>query len=90
MIGLLGRQSASLISVLSACMLPEKPVSIAGMGNGTRKLNYRRSAIVLLASAVFILVIPSLPAQKYHLLFWAIAFILESALLIALWPLDSN
>jgi uncharacterized membrane protein YiaA len=71
-------------------MSPEKRVSMAGMDDSTRKLNYRRCAIVLLVSAIFIMGILALPAQNYHLLFWAIALILETALLIALWPLDSN
>ena len=72
-------------------MSSEKRVSMAGMDEQHTKAKLSaRCAIVLLVSAIFIMGIPSLPAQKYHLLFWAIALILEIALLIALWPPDSN
>ena len=43
-----------------------------------------RSGILLLSTAVFVLVIPSLPVKKYHLIFWAAAFIVEVSLIVIL------
>jgi hypothetical protein len=43
-----------------------------------------RSGILLLSTAVFVLVIPSLPVKKYHLVFWAAALIIEISLIVIL------
>jgi hypothetical protein len=43
-----------------------------------------RSGILLSSTAVFVLVIPSLPVKKYHLIFWAAAFIVEVSLIVIL------
>jgi hypothetical protein len=54
------------------------------------KLHHVRSAILGLSTATLVLGIPSLPWRPYHLLFWAIALLVEIALLVAFWPLDRN
>ena len=49
-----------------------------------------RSGAVLLLSAIFILGIPSIPPRKYHLLYWACAFVVEVVAIIVLWPFGRN
>jgi hypothetical protein len=50
------------------------------------KLYHVRSGIVLLVAAVLILGIPSLPARRYHLMFWGLALVFEVGLIFALRP----
>ena len=59
---------------------------------GTQKLNRKKATIAIVPAVIFALGIPSLPLRPYHLLFWAIAFLAEIAILFALRPLtqDSN
>lgn len=51
---------------------------------GMREVNRKRAAIALLLLAVFVLGIPSLPLRPYHLLFWAIALLIEVLILYRL------
>jgi hypothetical protein len=55
----------------------------------TPKVNRKKAAIVLLLSAAFVLGIPSLPLRPYHLLFWAIALLVELLVIFALRPLQN-
>lgn len=52
------------------------------------KVNRKKAAIALLLSAAFVLGVPSLPLRPYHLLFWAIALLIEILILFLLWPLE--
>jgi len=61
----------------------------AGM-ESLAKLNRKKAALVLLLPAAFVLGIPSLPLKPYHLLFWAIALLLELLVIFLLWPLEQN
>jgi hypothetical protein len=60
------------------------------MGNSRRKLYHWRSEVLLLSTAIFVLVIPSLPERRFHLLYWVIALVFEVAMIIRFWPFDPN
>ena len=49
-------------------------------------LHHARAATVLLFSAACVLIIPSIPPHRWHPVYWAGAFLIEVALVVALWP----
>lgn len=54
----------------------------------TPRVNRKKATILWLLAAAFVLGIPSLPLRRYHLFFWAIAFLIEVFAIWFLSPLD--